>query len=212
MERIIEIVSIVNSNIEDYLLKLKGHQALITKKKEGVENVQISDFEEIDPEFVFKILDTLESFKIYKLCVFVCNRYHLPSKLGRYISSMMLRYSITAQENMTITPSLLAPGSHRKTLLEKGILSSVALHSILENINPVFLKVKVNEKNQDTSLGRYFVTSLILEGLYKKVIFIVNIEEALAVLYNYFEADIYKSIYMTNYLKDEDQDKFAFYS
>jgi hypothetical protein len=87
----------VNSNIEDYLTKLKGHQSLITKKKEGVENVQISDFEEIDPEFVFKILDTLESFKIYKLCIFVCNRYHMPSKLGRYIASMMLRYSITAQ-------------------------------------------------------------------------------------------------------------------
>lgn len=36
MEKIIEIVSIVNSNIEDYLNKLKGHQSLITKKKEGV--------------------------------------------------------------------------------------------------------------------------------------------------------------------------------
>lgn len=45
---------------------------------------------------------------------------------------------------MTITPSLLAIGSHRKSVLEKGILSSIALHSILENINPVFLKIKVN--------------------------------------------------------------------
>lgn len=71
----------------------------------------------------------------------------MPSKLGRYIASMMLRYSITSQENMTITPSLLAPGSHRKALLEKGILSSIALHSILENINPVFLKIKIDSKN-----------------------------------------------------------------
>ena len=151
MNKIIEIVSIVNTNIENYLLKLRGNESLITKKKEGVENVLINDFEEIDPEFVFKILDTLESFKIYKLCIFVCNRYHMPSKLGRYIGSMMLRYSLTAQENMTITPSLLALGSHRKLLLEKGILSSIVLHSILENINPTFLKIKVTNNDNTTT-------------------------------------------------------------
>ena len=79
--------------------------------------MHISDFEEIDPEFIFKILDILESFKIHKLCIFVCNRYHVPNKIGRYIASMILKYSVTAQDNMAISPSLLAPGVHRKTLL-----------------------------------------------------------------------------------------------
>lgn len=46
--------------------------------------------------------------------MFVCNRYHLPNKLGRYITSFALKYSTTAQNNMTITPSLLAPSGHRK--------------------------------------------------------------------------------------------------
>lgn len=107
---------------------------------------------------------------------------------------------------------MLAPGPHRKNLLEKGILSSVALHSILENINPVFLKIKINDKNLDSSLGSYFVTALVLEGLYKKIIFIVNVEEALAVLYNYFEADTYRSLYVTNFLKNENSEKFLFYA
>jgi hypothetical protein len=49
--------------------------------------------------------------------MFVCNRYHLPSKLGRYLASIALKYSSNAQNNMTISPSLLAPNPHRKSAL-----------------------------------------------------------------------------------------------
>ena len=35
------------------------------------------DMDQIDANFVHLILDTLEAFKIFKLCIFVCNRYKL---------------------------------------------------------------------------------------------------------------------------------------
>lgn len=130
MRRIINIVSIVNTSIVDYLKQLKGHQSLITNAQIEPREFQLNDFEDIDPEFICKVLDTLESFRIYKLCIFVCNRYHLPSKLGRYLASIALKYSLNANSNMTITPSLLAPNPHRKSELEKGILASIALHTI----------------------------------------------------------------------------------
>lgn len=46
------------------------------------------DLDEIDMEFVNHILDILEAFKVYKLCIFVCNRYRLPNRLGRFIVSI----------------------------------------------------------------------------------------------------------------------------
>ncbi len=115
MQKVVNIVSIVNNSIADYLKTLKGYQSLVSNTDIRSNEFQISDFEDIDPEFICKILDTLESFKIYKLCIFVCNRYHLPSKLGRYLASTALKYSTNALNNMTITPSLLAANPHRKS-------------------------------------------------------------------------------------------------
>lgn len=37
----------------------------------------IADLDNIEVEFIYLILDILETFKIYKLCIFVCNRYKL---------------------------------------------------------------------------------------------------------------------------------------
>ncbi len=66
-------------------------------------------------------------------------------------------------------------------------MASIALHAIFENINPEFLKVKIGDKNKKASetLGEYSVTALLLEGLYKKVVFMVNVEESLSILSNY---------------------------
>jgi hypothetical protein len=48
----------------------------------------IVDLDSIDIDHVYLILDTLETFKIYKLCIFVCNRYKLSQRLGRYVLSL----------------------------------------------------------------------------------------------------------------------------
>ena len=36
------------------------------------------DMDEVDINLVSLILDSLEHFELYKLCLVVCNRYHLP--------------------------------------------------------------------------------------------------------------------------------------
>lgn len=53
----------------------------------------ILDLDLIDIQFVYLILDCLEEFKCYKLCIFVCNRYKLADKLGRYLVSLAASYS-----------------------------------------------------------------------------------------------------------------------
>lgn len=83
------------------------------------------------------------------------------------------------------------------------MVASLALHAILENINPEFLKVKIGDtsKKESETLGEYCVTGLIMEGLYKKVIFMLDTEEALSILSNYMESDMYKTMFLTNFMK-----------
>ena len=163
MKKIINIVSVVNSSVEEFFKQFKGYQSLMTVAKEKEHDVidnrpEISQFQDINPEFIKIILDTLESFKLYKLCLFVCNRYHMPHKAGRYLVSMALKYATNAQVNNSLNPSLLAPSIHRKAELQKGILASIALHAIFENISSDFLKIRVTEKQENkNSLGSYFI-------------------------------------------------------
>ena len=53
-------------------------------------------------------------------------------------------------------------------------------------------------------MGSYFVTALILEGFFRKTVFIVNVEEALSVLYNHFEHATYKEMFESHYPALED--------
>jgi hypothetical protein len=90
---------------------------------------------------------------------------------------MALKYSTNSQINNTLNPALISPSLSRKFELEKGILASIALHSMFENVSPDFLKIKVHHSQKQeakNSLGSYFIEGLILEGLYKKAVFMVN--------------------------------------
>lgn len=40
------------------------------------------------------------------------------------------------------------------------------------------------------------MSGLILEGLYKKVVFMVDVEESLAILSNYMEAEMYRTLFV----------------
>lgn len=72
----------------------------------------------------------------------------MPHKAGRYLVSMALKYSTNAQVNNTLNPSLIAPSLHRKAELEKGILASIALHSMFENVSPDFLKIRITHSSK----------------------------------------------------------------
>lgn len=124
----------------------------------------------------------------------------------------MMKYSTNCQANTFISSGLLAPSSLRKTELEKGILGSIAVHSIMENVSSEFLKVKVssdeNENKKKNSLGTYFIQGLILEGFYKKSIFITNPEESLHILDNFCDYELFREVCRNKFLKVQGEELF----
>lgn len=92
-------------------------------------------------------------------------------------------------------------------------MASIALHSIYENVNADFLKIKITDGEEENkkSLGTYFIQGLILEGLYKKAVFMVNPQESLKILANYNDFEAYRSVFSQKILKkDELKDLIVF--
>ena len=130
----------------------------------------------------------LEAFGYFKLCIFVCNRYQLPERLGRYLVSIANQYSIVSSSNMRATFSLLNTGPARKLLLEKAMVASLAVHNAFEIINPEFFSLKDNSFNL---LGTYCIRGLIYLGMYKKAAFMLSVKECLKLLSIMFDYAMY---------------------
>lgn len=64
----------------------------IQTSREGMISEESIDLKEIKIEFIEVILSILEHYDLIKLCLILCNRFKLTSKLGRYVVSSCLRY------------------------------------------------------------------------------------------------------------------------
>jgi hypothetical protein len=73
---------------------------------------------------------------------------------------------------MRATFNLLTPSEARKSLLERAIIASVAIHNAFEIINPEFFCLNVEYVNR---LGRYCVEGLLYLGMYKKAVFMMSL-------------------------------------
>lgn len=54
----------------------------------------------------------------------------MPQKAGRYLISIVMKYSPNCKSATLANPSLLSPSTHRKSELEMGILASIAVHAV----------------------------------------------------------------------------------
>ena len=84
-------------------------------------------------------------------------------------------------------------------------MASIAIHAIMENVSSDFLKIKVKqdeEQESKNSLGSYFIEGLLVEGLYKKAVFMVNPEESLKILQNFRDSFIYQQVFKQKFLQN----------
>jgi transglutaminase-like putative cysteine protease len=97
MTKIIHYVSQFSYDVKSYLSKLRSKEALLSAKEPVLNEVQTAvydiDLDSVDEAFLSILLDCLESFELYKLCLIVCNRYALTSRVGRYLVSIASKYS-----------------------------------------------------------------------------------------------------------------------
>ena len=204
MQKIIRYIGMFSEDVKQSLANLRSKRNLLSQKdnshsleEESLVDMMM-DLDEISTDFIYLILDLLEYYKLHKLCIFVCNRYGLSQKLGRYLVNIATTYSNLATESIMLNKAKLTNPIQRQMQNEKAFVASVALHNVLENINPAFLHLKKkNEKIDFTnSLGNECFSQLINLGFWKKCLFLMDYDNSLALASTFASFKNYKLIYL----------------
>jgi hypothetical protein len=179
MRKVWKIFVSFRDEIGSELKTLKSRGSLLSEGREIVleEGLEV-DFDSVRPELLGLLLDTLEYFKVYKLCIFICNRYRLPAHLGRYLLSIAVSFSPFSTDSLTLQSSLISRHPHRRAVLDRGCVGSVVIHSIFENVNPEYL-------TSPELANDYLAHGLIFLGYFRKIA--PFSPKKLSILYDFFE-------------------------
>ena len=89
MQKIIYYVSLFSDETRSYLQKLRSKGQL---NQEKTDSFKVDAFElqldDIDTDLVKILLDVLESYDMFRLCMIVCNRYNITDHISRYLTSV----------------------------------------------------------------------------------------------------------------------------
>ncbi|KAM3142568.1 hypothetical protein pb186bvf_005227 [Paramecium bursaria] len=203
MQQIIKWISIFSEEFKQQLIYQRSKSVHLHNKAEQEIDYMVDfilDLDLIDIKFVYLILDCLEEFKSYKLCIFVCNRYKLADKLGRYLVSLAASYSPLLLEPQKIDLLVLNSIHTRRQQVEKGLVASFAVHQILQNINPEFLRIKFDNEalTKTNSLGLDCYQQLLLLGFWKKITYQMQIKDAQSLCETFLDFLNWKNIHFIN--------------
>jgi len=207
MCKIIKYVSHFSTDVKTYLESHRSKEALLhaknEKKSKGASDF-IFDMDEIDLSFVNLVLDTLENFELEKLCIVICNRYQINERLGRYVVSVANRYSNIKNLYKDFSRYAVGLGNY-SLVIQKDIslIANKALHGVFEMVNPAYLKLKKYSEivDETNSLGKYCYRNLMLLGYWKKLVYIMDCHNSLAITSAFADYENYKLIYLLNFGK-----------
>ncbi|CAK60040.1 unnamed protein product (macronuclear) [Paramecium tetraurelia] len=180
LQKLIKKSQLFSQEFRNHLESQKCKQVQLSNRKDDDKEFDhminfVYDLENIDIDSIYMILDILEQFKSYKLCIYLCNYFKLASYLGRYVVSLTSSYSPLTKNKSSVYIQMITLGSYRRNLLEQSALSQIAFDNIIETINPIFSTFKYEEElNLCNSLGLNFYQELIGLGFWKALIYSLN--------------------------------------
>ncbi|CAD8075657.1 unnamed protein product [Paramecium sonneborni] len=205
MQQIIKYISMFSDEFKYQLYNQRSKSAQLSNKQINQHEFDymvdfILDLDLVDISFIYLVLDILEQFKNYKLCIFVCNRYKLADQLGRYLVSIASTYSPIASHTASLNVSYLINGKQRQAQIDKGLVAAFAVHNVFENINPEFISLKFNDTQltSQNSLGLECYSQLLLLGFWKKTVYQMDVKNSLLVCKLFMDFKNSRFIYYSN--------------
>ncbi|CAD8065005.1 unnamed protein product [Paramecium primaurelia] len=205
MQQIIKYISMFSDEFKYQLYNQRSKSAQLSNKQIDQHEFDymvdfILDLDLVDISFIYLVLDILEQFKNYKLCIFVCNRYKLADQLGRYLVSIATTYSPIALQSASLNVQYLINGKQRQAQIDKGLVAAFAVHNVFENINPEFITLKFNDTKltPQNSLGLECYSQLLLLGFWKKTAYQMDVQNSLLVCKLFMDFKNWRFIYYSN--------------
>ena len=176
------------------------------------EEVSVDYFElqldDIDDEMVSIILDMLEHFDMFRLCLVLCNRYNLKHHISRYLTSTCYKYSNLKFLDMHKILKINDP-VFRNNQKQVNVLANEAIHNILNLIDPTMIRQQCTEDLDKDSklLGGESWRYIYYLGFWKKLVYLMDTHNSLKLCYSIKAFEDFKTVYLVNYrpeLLDED--------
>ncbi|CAD8203599.1 unnamed protein product [Paramecium octaurelia] len=220
LQKLIQKSELFSQEFRNHLDSQKYKQVQLSNRKDDDKEFDhminfVYDLENIDIDSIYMILDILEQFKSYKLCIYLCNYFKLASYLGRYVVSLTSIYSPLTKNKSSVYIQMITLGSYRRNLLEQSALSQIAFDNIIETINPIFSTFKNEEElSLSNSFGLNCYQELIGLGFWKSLIYSLNYQNSieLCMSFNNFSdaIEIFKKMkqHKNSELSEEDQFRF----
>ncbi|CAK74855.1 unnamed protein product (macronuclear) [Paramecium tetraurelia] len=222
MQQIIKYISMFSDEFKYQLYNQRSKSAQLSNKQIDQHEFDymvdfILDLDLVDISFIYLVLDILEQFQNYKLCIFVCNRYKLADQLGRYLVSIAATYSPIASHSASLNVQYLINGKQRQAQIDKGLVAAFAVHNVFENINPEFITLKFGDTKltSQNSLGLECYSQMLLLGFWKKTAYQMDVSNSLLVCKLFMDFKNWRFIYYSNlchqvtnkYIENEQKDR-----
>lgn len=187
MRKILEYISMFSDEVTACLKLSRSAKSLVSSQKiqEDWEISSLVDLDDISIEALGLLLDTLEEFGMYKLCLIVCNRYSLANRIGRYVVGLASRYSfLNETKYFDLTGGIQ---------VHKAAVAYTAVHNMLEMINPEYIRLK---EKDGKDLGVEAFQGLLLLGYWKKLVYIMDFDNSMALTDSFADFKNYKQAYL----------------
>jgi hypothetical protein len=207
MQKIIYYVSLFSEEAKNYLHKLRSKKQLAQETADFTADTFELELDNISVDLVKILLDVLESFDMFRLCMIVCNRYNVTEHLSRYLTSVCYKYS-----NLKLLPILSVLQVNLPLFRQKqsqvSILANEAIHNMFSLVSPDMIKqyktedLPIKDKNSMSSWRFLFYL-----GFWKKLVYILDSEASLQLCYSIGDFYNFKIVYMVHYrseLEDEE--------
>ena len=143
--------------------------------EERQEDLFILDLDDVDANFVNLIVDVLEYYELFRLCLMLCNRYHMSDRLGRYLVSVCSKYSNLHLHRFNLK-LLRSQQTLNEVWLSKqrmaSIISHEALHNVFTLVEPRFLAIRDIDASDHSALGIETYREMFDLGFWKKLVYI----------------------------------------
>jgi len=139
MQKIIYYISLFSDEVKHQLEKLRSKDGLVQLKHENLSADSLElELDNIDAELVKLILDVLEHFDMFRLCLIVCSRYNMKEYISRYLTSICYKYSnlklLDLNKILKINDISFRFGQQ-----QVNILANEAVHNMLALIDPIMI-------------------------------------------------------------------------
>jgi hypothetical protein len=204
MQKIIYFISLFSEDVKRYLVGLRSKDGLLTMDDTDakIDFLEL-ELDNIDEELVKLILDVLEHFDMFRLCLIVCNRYNMKEHVSRYLTSICFKYSNLKLLDTTKVLKMNDP-NFRSNQKQVNVLSNEAIHGMLKLIDPKMMEQQKTEELIESSklMSAECWRYLFYLGFWKKLIYVMDTHTSLELCYTIRAFEDFKTVYLINYRPD----------